>query len=79
MLKGPQGKKRPADVVGAAVEVAGSVWATSRMTLDRARSATAELGRRGGAARARNRTAGQKHEIGKKGAATRWRREADRS
>jgi hypothetical protein len=39
---------------------------------EKARSAAAELGRLGGAARARNLTAEQKREIGKKGAARRW-------
>jgi hypothetical protein len=74
MPKGPCGEKRPADVVGAAIKVArisvGDI-ADDRES-DTARSAAAELGRLGGAARARNLSAEQKAEIGRKGAARRW-------
>ena len=74
MPKGPQGQKRPADMVGAAVAVArisvGDV-ADDREP-EKARSAAAELGRLGGAARARNLTTEQKQAIGRKGAAKRW-------
>jgi hypothetical protein len=37
-------------------------------------SAAAELGRKGGAARARNLTAEQRREIARKGAISRWKR-----
>jgi len=74
MPKGPRGEKRPTDVVGAAVRVAqisvGDI--EDDRDSDKARSAAAELGRLGGAARARSLTAEQKAEIGRKGAATRW-------
>ena len=74
MTKGPRGEKRPADVVGAAVRVARiSVGdEPDDREPEKARSAAAELGRLGGAARARNLSAEQKREIGKKGAAKRW-------
>jgi len=74
--KGPEGQKRPADVVGAAIRVArisvGDI-ADDRES-DKPRSAAAELGRLGGAARARNLTAEQKAAIGRKGAAERWKK-----
>jgi hypothetical protein len=76
MPKGPQGQKRPADVVGAAVKIArisvGDI--EDDRDSDKARSAAAELGRLGGAARARNLSAEQKTAIGRKGAASRWAR-----
>ena len=78
MPKGPRGEKRPADVVGTAVKVArisvGDI--EDDPDSDRARSAAAELGRLGGAARARNLSAEQKAAIGRKGAATRWARKS---
>ena len=76
MPKGPQGEKRPADVVGAAVKIArisiGDIEDDHESA--KARSAAAELGRLGGAARARNLTAEQKAAIGRKGAARRWQK-----
>jgi len=78
MPKGSQGQKRPADVVGAAVKIArisvGDI--EDDRESDKARSAAAELGRLGGAARARNLSAEQKTAIGQKGAATRWGRKS---
>ena len=74
MPKGPRGEKRPADVVGAAVKVMRI--ATGEEPDDRedapALSPAAQLGKLGGAARARNLTAEQKTEIARKGAAKRW-------
>lgn len=74
MPKGPRGEQRPADMIGAAVRVARiSVGdEPDDQQDDKARSAAAELGRLGGAARARKLTAEQKAEIGRKGAAKRW-------
>jgi hypothetical protein len=74
MPKGPQGQKRPADVVGAAVRVARI--GVGEEPDDRedapALSPAAQLGKLGGAARARNLTAEQRKEIARKGAAKRW-------
>jgi hypothetical protein len=73
MPKGPRGEKRPADVIGAAIKVA-RISVGEEEDLPPVASAAAQLGRLGGAARARNLSAEQKREIGKKGAATRWAR-----
>lgn len=71
MPKGPQGQRRPADVIGNAVRVMRI--ATGEETEELAPiSPAAQLGKLGGAARARNLTAEQKTEIAKKGAAKRW-------
>ena len=72
MPKGPRGEKRPADVIGAAVKVAKISVGEEEDERDAATSAAAQLGKLGGAARARNLTAEQRAEIAKKGAAGRW-------
>ncbi len=72
--KGPQGQRRPSDVIGAAVKVMRI--ATGEEPDDRedalAPSPAAQLGKLGGAARARKLTAEQRQEIARKGAAKRW-------
>jgi len=74
MPKGPRGEKRPADVIGAAVKVMRI--ATGEEPDDREEqtpaSAAAQLGKLGGAARARNLTPEKRAEIAKKAAAKRW-------
>jgi hypothetical protein len=74
MPKGPQGQKRPADVVGAAVRVARiSVGDEPDDREDApAPSPAAQLGKLGGAARAKALSPEQRKEIAKKGAAKRW-------
>jgi hypothetical protein len=73
MPKGPQGQKRPADVIGAAVRIMRIATGEETEELDQApASAAAQLGKLGGAARARSLTAEQKSEIARKGAAKRW-------
>jgi hypothetical protein len=73
MPKGPRGEKRPADVVGAAVRVA-------RISVgdepdDRPPASPAQqLGKLGGAARARKLTKEQRKEIAKKAAEQRWKK-----
>jgi len=71
MPKGPRGEKRPADVIGNAVKVR---IATGEEIEERdlAKSAAAELGSRGGKARAAQMTPQRRREIAKKAAATRW-------
>ena len=75
MPKGPRGEKRPADVIGAAVRVARISIGEEEdeRESEASRSAAAELGKLGGAARARKLTSEQRIEIAKKGAEKRWR------
>lgn len=74
MPRGPKGEKRPADVIGNAVKVMRI--ATGEEVEETKEPApvqsAAEMGRRGGAARARNLTPEQRRAIAKKGAASRW-------
>lgn len=76
MPRGPKGERRPADVIGAAVKVMRI--ATGEEPDDRedapAPSPAAQLGKLGGAARAKALTAEQRKEIARKGAAKRWGR-----
>ena len=73
MPKGPQGQKRPADVIGAAVHIMRIATGEETEELDQTpASAAAQLGKLGGAARARNLTAEKKSEIARMGAAKRW-------
>lgn len=74
MPRGPRGERRPADVIGAAVRVARISIGEEEdeRESDAPRSAAAELGKLGGAARARKLTAEQRAEIARKGAAKRW-------
>jgi hypothetical protein len=75
MPKGPQGQKRPADVVSAAVLV-GKI-ATGEVA-DPKRDAGVEANRKGGLkggkARAKSMTSAQRSEIAKKAAASRWKK-----
>jgi hypothetical protein len=73
MPKGPQGQKRPADVIGAAIMVAKI--ATGEIE-DTKRSAGTEANRkgglRGGKARAKVLSPAKRKAIAKKAAAKRW-------
>lgn len=74
MPKGPRGERRPADAIGRAVMIAKI--ATGEIEDGRElSSAAAELGRKGGKARAAKLTAEQRAEIAKKAAAKRWKRD----
>jgi hypothetical protein len=75
MPKGPKGQKRPADVVGNAVRVAKI--ATGELEEDYGQDdgkdkAAAELGRRGGKARAEKMTAEERAAAARRAAAGRW-------
>jgi hypothetical protein len=74
MPRGPRGEKRPADVIGAAVKVMRI--ATGEEPDDRENpspaSPAAQLGKLGGAARAKKLIAEERAEIAKKAARTRW-------
>jgi hypothetical protein len=72
MPKGPQGQKRPADVIGNAVRVMRIATGEEEDDAS-ASSAAQELGARGGKARAAKMTAERRAEIAKKAASARWK------
>jgi len=72
MPKGPRGEKRPADVIGMSVKVMRIATGEEEEELDRAKSAAAELGSRGGKARAAKMSAKRRREIARKAASARW-------
>ena len=76
MPKGPKGEKRPADAIGAAIRVAkiatGEIQ--DETTDDGKNKAAVELGRKGGAARAKKLSKKRRSEIAKNAAAKRWGR-----
>ncbi len=72
MPKGPKGEKRPADVIGAAVMV-GKIATGEVVEVDEKPSAAAELGRKGGKARAEKMSAERRSEIARKAAQKRWK------
>ena len=77
MPTGPKGQKRPADVIGNAIRVAKI--ATDEIEEeapadDGKDKAAQELGKKGGAARAKSMTPERRAEIAKKAAAKRWRK-----
>jgi len=75
MPKGPRGEKRPADVIGTAVKV--MKIATGEIAEDiepePMKSAAAELGRRGGKARAAKLSKKRRAEIARSAAEKRWK------
>jgi len=72
VAKGPRGEKRPADVIGAAIMAAKIATGEIQEKLP-LESAAAELGRRGGKARAAKLSPEQRSKIAKAAAAKRWR------
>ena len=72
MPRGPKGEKRPADVIGAAVKVMRIATGEEAEVLDAFKSAAAELGSRGGKARAKSLSKKKRAEIAKKAAKKRW-------
>jgi hypothetical protein len=76
MPRGPRGEKRPADVIGNAVKVMRIATGEENEELetDRVKSAAAELGARGGKARARKLSPGQRAEIARAAASVRWKK-----
>jgi hypothetical protein len=76
MPKGPQGQKRPADVIGNAVHVmriaTGQIEETGR---DPGTESNRKGGLKGGRARADSMTPERRAEIAKKAAARRWTKE----
>lgn len=75
MPKGPKGEKRPADVIGNAVKVMRIATGEESDTApdDGKNKAAQELGKLGGAARAKSMSAKRRKEIAKKAAKSRWK------
>jgi hypothetical protein len=75
MPKGPRGQKRPADVIGNAVRVMEVATGQRDEEYDEESGkdkAAAELGRKGGKARAARMTAEQRAEAARRAASRRW-------
>ena len=74
MPKGPQGQKRPADVIGNAVHVMRVLTgeADDDAPDDGKDKAAQEMGRKGGAARAASMSPERRAEIARTAAAKRW-------
>ena len=74
MPKGPNGQKRPADVIGNAVLIAkiATGEASDAIPEDGKDKAAQALGKKGGAARAKSMTPERRAEIARKAAAKRW-------
>ena len=73
MPRGPQGQKRPADVIGAAVMVAKIATGEVSETL-KAKSGRTRSGAAGARARSQKLSAEDRSRIAKKAASERWRR-----
>ncbi len=78
MPKGPRGEHRPADVIGAAIKVTKIATGEEQDERETASSAAAQLGKLGGAARARNLSPEQRADIARKAAAGLWRTSVDK-
>ena len=76
MPKGPKGQRRPADVIGNAVKVMkiATGEAEEEYTSDGKSKAAAELGRKGGKARAASLTPEQRSEIARTASNARWKK-----
>jgi hypothetical protein len=76
MLKGPQGRKRPADTVTNAIRVAKILTGEVVEDIgDSAKDKVAQaLGRKGGAARREKLSPERRAEIARTAAATRWKK-----
>lgn len=72
MPKGPQGQKRPADAIGRAVQIAKIATGEIEDDREELSSAAAQLGSKGGKARALNMTPERRAEIARAAAAKRW-------
>jgi hypothetical protein len=76
MPRGPKGERRPADVIGNAVHVMRVLTGEEVEIVeqdDGKDPAAKALGKKGGAARAKNMTPERRAEIAKKAAASRWK------
>ena len=76
MPAGPEGQKRPGDVVGAAIKVARIATGelVDEVETDTGKNkAAVELGRKGGQSRAKVLSQEQRQEVARKAAHARWR------
>jgi hypothetical protein len=73
MPRGPRGQKRPADVIGNAVKVMRIATGEETEEIDHMKSAAAELGSRGGKARAASMSPARRKEIAQRAASRRWK------
>lgn len=73
MPKGPKGERRPADVIGAAIMVGRIATGEIIETKAAPKSAAAELGSKGGKARAKAISGKRRSEIAQKAAKKRWK------
>jgi hypothetical protein len=71
MPRGPKGEKRPADVIGAAILI-GKIATGEAEENTAPRSAAAELGAKGGKARAKSLSKKKRSEIARRAAKARW-------
>lgn len=72
MPKGPRGEKRPADAVGRAIMVARIATGEVEDEREELASAAAQLGSKGGKARAEKLSPEKRAEIARKAAEKRW-------
>lgn len=72
MPKGPNGENRPADAIGLAVMIGKIATGEIEDERESLSSAAAEMGRKGGKARAENMTPERRSEIAQAAAAKRW-------
>lgn len=78
MRRGPKGQKRPANVIGNAVRVMRIAIGAETEDIDLVKSAAAELGSRGGKARAKAIPPEKRAEIARAAAAARWDKRKNR-
>ncbi len=74
MPKGPRGEKRPADAIGRAVHIAKIATGEIDDEREGLASAAAQLGSKGGKARAAAMTPQRRAEIARKAAEERWKK-----
>ena len=74
MPKGPRGEKRPAYALARAVMVGKIAMGEPQDEREAVSSAAAQLGSKGGKARAKKLDAHRRAEIARKAAATRWQK-----
>ena len=76
MPKGPRGERRPADAIGRAIKIAKIATGEIEDERDeKLSSAAAELGRKGGKARAANLSPEQRAAIARAAAQKRWKKD----
>jgi hypothetical protein len=75
MPKGPGGEKRSADAIGSAVMIGKIAAGETEDERDDIKSAAAQLGSKGGKARAEKMTPERRAEIARKAAVKRWEKD----